>query len=366
MSAPRFAVLGAGAGGLAMAGHLALSGCEVVLFNRTAEHIAAIKKQGGIRLTEEVQGMGKLAHVTSDIGRAIAQADVLVVIVPAFAHVDLAKACGPHLRDGQTVILMPGRTGGAIEFARTLKARGVKRSVAIAETQTTLHTCRLSLHEAEVVVFAVKQHVPVAALLRSDTERIVAQLSPLFPQFVAAESVMHTSMGNVGAILHPAPTLFNVGWIETLQTEFLHYYEGITQSVAGFLEKMDDERLAVAQAMGVDTPSVKRWLTSAYMSSQGDTLYDAIQSNEAYREIYAPETIHHRYVYDDVPTGLVPIASLGKLVGVGTPRMDLIIELAHLLCGRDFRAHGRTAASLGLAGMGREGLQRLVREGNGL
>lgn len=90
-------------------------------------------------------------------------------------------------------------------------------------------------------------------------------------------------------------------------------------SVAGFLEKMDGERLAVARAVGTDVSSVKRWLTSAYVSSEGDTLYDAIQSNEAYREIYAPETIHHRYVYDDVPTGLVPMVSLGKLLGVDTP-----------------------------------------------
>ncbi|MGQ9477335.1 MAG: hypothetical protein ACUVRH_02445 [Candidatus Bipolaricaulia bacterium] len=47
---PRFCVLGAGHGGLAMAGHLALMGFEVNLYNRTEERIWAIQQRGGIEL----------------------------------------------------------------------------------------------------------------------------------------------------------------------------------------------------------------------------------------------------------------------------------------------------------------------------
>src|SRR3972149_2100204 len=45
---PKFAVLGAGHGGLAMAGHLAYMGFRVNLWNRTAERIEHIRLRGGI------------------------------------------------------------------------------------------------------------------------------------------------------------------------------------------------------------------------------------------------------------------------------------------------------------------------------
>ena len=46
-----------------------------------------------------------------------------MVVVPSSAHADLAAAMAPHLRDGQVIILHPGRTCGAIEVAAVL-ARG--------------------------------------------------------------------------------------------------------------------------------------------------------------------------------------------------------------------------------------------------
>ena len=45
---PTFCVLGAGHGGLAMAAHLALTGCKVNLFNRTDAHIEFVRARGGI------------------------------------------------------------------------------------------------------------------------------------------------------------------------------------------------------------------------------------------------------------------------------------------------------------------------------
>ena len=47
----KFAVLGAGHGGRAMAAYLAAIGCNVNLFNRTPENIRNIQQSGGIFLT---------------------------------------------------------------------------------------------------------------------------------------------------------------------------------------------------------------------------------------------------------------------------------------------------------------------------
>ena len=79
----KFAVIGAGHGGKAMAAHLAIMGFSVNLFNRTADHVEVIKKRGGIEL-ESLQGgphgFGKLALVTSKIGEAIKHVEVSMVV----------------------------------------------------------------------------------------------------------------------------------------------------------------------------------------------------------------------------------------------------------------------------------------------
>src|SRR5512139_1543082 len=93
-----YTIIGAGNGGRAMAAHLALMGFPAVLYNRTPEHIAAIKARGGIDLESYdggPRGFGSLADVTSDMREAVRQADVLMIVVPSSAHADVAHAMAP-------------------------------------------------------------------------------------------------------------------------------------------------------------------------------------------------------------------------------------------------------------------------------
>ena len=90
-----FTVIGAGNGGKAMAAHLALLDCRVVLYNRTPERVRAIRARGGIDLESfpgGPRGFGSLADVTSDIEAAVKASDVIMVVVPSSAHAELAEA----------------------------------------------------------------------------------------------------------------------------------------------------------------------------------------------------------------------------------------------------------------------------------
>lgn len=84
---------------------------------------------------------------------------------------------------------------------------------------------------------------------------------------------------------------------------------------------------------------------------RGDTLYERIQHNEAYGDIKAPGTIDARYVTEDVPMSLVPIAELGRIAGVPTPNIDAVIQLTSTIYKRDFRAEGRSAKNMGIEGV---------------
>lgn len=92
---PRFCVLGAGHGGIAMAGHLGLMGYEIKLYNRTEDKIKSVQYRGGIDLEGEVKGFGPIRLATSNIEEALNEADVLMVVVPANAHSSVAETCAP-------------------------------------------------------------------------------------------------------------------------------------------------------------------------------------------------------------------------------------------------------------------------------
>ena len=354
-----FAVIGAGSTGQAMAAHLALMGFQVSLYNRHEDRIKnIISRNNNIKLGGRIKGTGRLDVVTTDMREAIQNAAIIFIDVPASAHKSIAEICSPHLKDGQIIILNPGRTGGAIEFSRVLQEKGSPANVIIAETQTVIYTTR-STEDAEIEIFAIKNRVPLAAFPSSKTKPVIELIKDIYPQFVAASSVLETGLNNVGAILHPVPTLLSASWIESPKTRFKYYYEAITPTISSFLEAIDRERIEVGGAFGVKVISVKDWLFQAY-GVKGDSLYEAIQNNTAYSQIDAPETLQHRYIFEDIPTGLVPIASLGALAGVAAPNINTIINLASKLLGVDFRAMGRTVENLGLKGASIDEVKRIA------
>ena len=345
----RFCVLGAGHGGLAMAGHLAINGCRVNLYTRKKSRIRPIISRKGIKVEGEVSGFGKLDVVTNNIKEAIKDVDILMVVVPANGHLFMAQACAPYLKENQVVILNPGRTGGALEFHKVLKDQGVKEFPFIAETQTFIYASR-ALGPAHAKIFSVKQSVPLASLPAYWIPGILKIINTVFPQFVPGDNIFKTGLDNIGAIFHPALSILNASWIEETHGDFEFYIEGVSKSVAKVLEQLDKERLDVASALGIKAMSARNWLYTAY-SAAGKDLYEAIHDNPGYIGIKAPDRLHHRYIDEDVPMSLVPIASIGEMLGVKTPTMKSIIHLACAIRKVDFWTTGRTVDRLGIKGM---------------
>jgi len=143
LSKPKFAVLGAGHGGLAMAGHLALMGFDVNLYNRSEERLWGVKSSGGISLEGEVEGFGKINLASNIMEEVIDDVEIIMVVVPATAHQFMAEQCAPYLKDGQIILLNPGRTFGALEFKQVITRVGTTADVIIAEAQTFIYASRV-------------------------------------------------------------------------------------------------------------------------------------------------------------------------------------------------------------------------------
>ena len=359
--APSVAVLGAGNAGRALAGDLARLGAEVILWNRTPDHVAEIAAVGGVDVEGEVSGFGKLMLVTSDLGEAVTDADLVMVCVPALGHRDVARECAPYLRDGHVVVLNPGRTFGALEFLHELRSQDCPADVTVAEAATFIFASRSS-GPAQSRILRIKQAVPVAAIPCTRTDTVIACLRPWYGQFTPAECTLDTSFANVGAVVHPAITLLNSARIETTHGRFDFYIDGVSPGVARVLEAVDRERLAVAQLLGVPVRSMRDWLVSAYRA-EGRDLYEAIQANEGYRGIAAPPTLENRYILEDVPMSMVPMASAGRGFGLKPRAIESMIDLAGLVHETNFWARGRTLDRLGLEGLSPPEIRRVASEG---
>jgi opine dehydrogenase len=267
-------------------------------------------------------------------------------VVPSSAHAHVARAVAPHLRDGHIVVLHPGRTLGAIEFKKVLCDQHCAADVTIADAETFIYASR-SDGPAEARIFRIKEAVPLAALPASRTQQVTEALAPAYPQFIDGVSVLHTGLSNTDAIFHPALTLLNAGRIESTYGDYQFYIEGVTPSVARVLEVLDRERVTGAASLGIRARTALEWLQLAY-DATGEDLNETIHNQTGYYGVKAPSTLNHRYIFEDVPMSLVPIAALGQHYGVSVRGMDAVIRLACIIHHTDYWRRGRTLDKLGI------------------
>ena len=86
----KFCVIGAGNGGRAFAAYLSSKGHPVNLYNRSFSRIADIKKKVGVIASGEIKGYFPCNLITQDLELAVRDVDVILVVVPASAHKDIA------------------------------------------------------------------------------------------------------------------------------------------------------------------------------------------------------------------------------------------------------------------------------------
>lgn len=333
----RIAVISTGNGGQSMAAYLSHKGYSVSLYAREQERVSMFSSKR-FHLHGVIEAEAAIDLISCDMAEVIHDASVILVTTPAQYHSVIATYMAGCLQDGQMVILNPGRTLGTYEFDRTLRGLNSRARILLGETDTFVFTCRCK-KPGHPHIYGIKRNLAVAGHQPEDTEPLRSRMSELFGEAVAAESVLHTGLSNVGMLFHPLPILMNITRVEAKE-EFLYYKEGISPMVADILTRMDAERISVAAALGIRVPTVMEWLESHY-GSMGNTLYERIQNTKAYQEVLAPTDVDTRYIFEDIQTGCVPVSCLGKRLGVETRVIDSVIAWASAVYGRDFMSTGR-------------------------
>jgi len=346
----QIAVLGAGAGGTAMAFDSAAHGHEVRVFDfeRFPDNIAAIARQGGVHADGDIEGFAEIAGAGHDVGAAIEGAELVYVVGPAYSTEPFGEAVKGRLEPGQTVVVSPSSCGGALAFKRAAGLDVDDDSVVVAETSTLHYAVRLTEPGRIRVFLKLKAGNLLAAMPAGRTEDVLRQIADVYPGMEPAQSVMQTSLQNANPIIHPAVTLANAARIDGGR-EFLFYEEGVSDATGRLIEALDNERIAIGKAIGVSIlPDPVMGMRQGYMLA--DNYGEAYRNAPGFRGITAQPQLDHRYLNEDVGYGLVFMSTLGRQAGVETPVIDAMIRLTSVLMGRDYASEARrTPETLGIA-----------------
>ena len=358
-------IIGAGIGGLYLVAELGIAGFKLRLHDINGSRLSEIQARGGVDVEGERGGFAAVERTTTNLPSAVNGAGVIIVVTGGNTQAAVARSLAPLVRNGQVILLIQGNTGGSLIVRRALDDAGCPADVDVAEMDNYPYSCwRLSPTRIRPIVR--KRWLQIATFPGNRIGEVFSRLSPLFSEAVGAPNILYTGFTNANAMLHVANCVANAGRIESGDT-YKFYAEGVTPAVARLYEAINAERVAVAAALGASVPSLADWFDRVYGVREA-TLVETCQrltynSDGPYQATGTPKSLDHKFITEDVPTGLIPMSALGTAAGVRTPAIDALVETVRNMTGKDFAAEARTLERLGLSGMDGPRIRRVMDEG---
>lgn len=341
MVVKKIAILGCGNGGQALAGYLSLLGHQVNLYAHP-DHpggIKTIQQHQGIELGGIVNGFGKINLASTDLQECVADAEVILMTLPALACEEIFTKILPYLKNGQIIVNMAGYFSSIIEDQIRIKNRP-ELDITITELTTFPYACRAEGNN-KVNIVANKKFVGISAITPSQTDNVIRELVNIIPcPLVAKSSALEVSLYNASGIYHSVTVIFNAARIGN-QDEFYFYKEGISEETANAMIRLDQERRNIGQKLGYNLPENYQQL-NAYYGYNYSSIYDYYKNSQAHNTIkFMPPSTRTRYILEDIQYLLVPWQSIGQSIGIETKGIKAMIDIASFLHDTDYMTSGR-------------------------
>ncbi len=356
-------ILGGGNTAFATAARLTLCGFDVALCEipEYKASIEPISKDRTINLLGAAEnGKATVKVVTTDFAEALSFSNIVLLIVPSYAHKTFALASARHLRAGQTVVLMPGNLG-SLEWACILREMGVE-GVTLAEVDTAPYVCRKTAPDT-ATIWGVVGALGLGVFPSIETEKASELLAPLFPGIRAYADVLECGLSAGNPVVHPAGVLMNAGRVEYSHGEFYFYEEGVSQSVAKVLMAIDQERRDIGRALGYNLLPINESFHAAGFGPKGD-LWATINGSLMLTRLKAPGSLSNRWLTEDIPYGIASWSKLGAQYGVDTPIMRAFVDIGSVVMGFDSWSKGRDLEDLGIKSLDKSSLKDYLKNGS--
>lgn len=362
----KISVIGAGNGGVTAAYHFAKIGHDVCIYDNPKfdQQIKAIKETGGIQaLAEEhdyemiLPGFSKIEKATTDMKEAMDFADIFVMICPSFAQEILFESMIPFLKDGQTVVIMPGNYGGLVLNNQLQKSGKAGTKITFVDAISIPWACRIS-SPGIITIMGLKKFLPLSIFSENGSiEGVDKQLEEIMPiPIEVLDNPIVAGLENINFGGHPLLTTLNMGILENFDGNFNYYKDCCSPATANAAAKMDKERLSVGECLNLKLRTELEAMNALYDSNY-ETVYDFNRDSTTHAKITSgPDSSKSRYITEDVPYLLVPCFELAKLCGIKVPIVESCIHIASAYNDANYFESGRTIEKMGFDNLTKEEL----------
>lgn len=329
----KITVIGNGVLALSVAAQVAHAGAETVYVDLSSNSPLSQKSC-------EIAVEGK-ANYKTEIFRttsysSVSEAEIVIIGATASYHSRVFDEILPFLKSGQTVLFFPA-CYGAVALLDKIQKRAL--DVTVCEAVSFLYVCE---QKAENCIFvqSIKKSMKIAVFPKQRQENAILILSKYFDGLKSAANFLETSLDNMNVTLHPLPLLLNIASAERNPKGFYHYTEGVSPTVGRLMVALDEERMEIGKALGVNLTSAYEQLCEYYGDRKLNTMTEYVSSEMGpYTEVKG-FGLDSRYIVEDVPFLLVPAISLAKKCGVKTPVMNTVLSLANLIKETEYEKIG--------------------------
>jgi hypothetical protein len=356
-------------------------GCAVDLYAPLGDEAkrlrAGIKAHGGLEARGAVQAQARPHRVSADPAEVIPGSELVVLVLPAFAHEATLRQIAPFLDKSAWVGAIPARGGFDYCAAHVLAGMG-RPDVRLFGLQTLPWACRIEQYGQVVHVLGVKEAVDAASRPAAEIGAIAPLLARMLGLRVgAAASLLALTLANTGQLIHPGIMygLF-ANWDGAPLDAAPLFYRGLSEEGAHVLAGLSDDVQALRAHLAprlnlLAVRPLADWLRRSYGEAIADpsSLRNAFVSNRAYAGLKAPvrevapgrfvPDFGARYLAEDVPFGLAVSRAIAALAGVETPSIDQVVAWAGERLGKDYLGRDAHLARIP-QNYGLDSLQRLI------
>jgi len=291
-------------------------------------------------------------------------ADVILLVVPSFAHGEYFEKFAPYMKPGTVVATMPARSGGDILFSSKLGDKA--KDMIFCGFETLPWACRFTEWGKKATILGTKNNILAAVTPMSAARKALGKLQGLLgvnPYVMESPNNLGISLRNPGMVVHPGVMFGRWNpevWDGKPKDVAPLFYQGVDDYTETVLLGMTDEVQAVARKMesfvpGLDLKdgcTLKQWYLDCYDGQMSDTstLKSCMNTNAAYDGLKHPckeadggfmPDLKYRYLAEDVPTGLCFAKGLAEILEVPTPTIDKVMLWAQECIGLEIMVDGK-------------------------
>ena len=347
----RLSILGAGAVGPAAAVLAVSRGHAVTLWSPRGGGTHGI----GATLTAEgaVAGTAQV-NVAVDVARAVTGAEAVLICVPPHALGPVLRRVVPVLPDGVPVLLAPSHSLAPLLLDRLLATRGARAPVG-AMAVPPVHAARTGPDRVRIA--ALRDRVEIAAVPAAEAPALARLSATLFGiPFVPLADALGAALATAEPVRQAALAMANLTRIEGAEEWDLH--RAMTPAVCRVMERLDAERVALANAYGHAVPTLAAQLAGgavpvAPLATMARTLAAALGP------VPGPRGLDAAHLAESVTYGLGLWLRLAAPKGVPMPLTAASVAVLEAMWGTALRGDDL------LEGLDLAQLPTLLREGHG-